>query len=325
MLIRRLKKFFWTYRKNQLPPIHQNKHYYGILLTALGWFLIWISVGLVMPHASSLNYYNFCFYQHTIAFMTLGLWAGLKGKMCFFSKNPGGVIMNSLFVVLSFILFFYLRIKFSGSPHFNEGSFFLNSDGIFVALFGLIALKQDIPKPLWVGLGLIFLGTYWIQSPSFNFFPEPLEITTSLLYPLILSLLVISSNYLIRNGNSPVVICLYNTLFNFLCFGLVSISIGFSAPSPLEFLVAFICGVLYAFAIVLFTSAHRYTEFYYIMPVHSMIYIYPFIFSLLAQKRMPLLSLFGVLFLLLGLTFVIRKKKTEKEKLPLVSVIDTAA
>ncbi len=329
MLIQRLQKFFRVYRSKQLPPIAKNKHYFGILLTALGWLCIWFTHQKMIPERLSLNYSNYCFYQHLIAFMALGLWAGLKGKMCFFSKNPGGIVVNSLCVVACFILFFSLKLSANGTTLFIEGSYHTNLDSVFVALIALLFLKQKVPKTLWLGLAFILLGTTIIQNLNLKLLLQvlPLHILITVLYCFFLSILIISTNYLIRNGNPPIVICLYNTLLSFLCFGLLSIPGGIFLPSAYEFFLICGSGLLYAIAIVLFTSAHYYTPFYYIMPIHSVVNIYSLVFTSFLDQKIPSNgSLVGIGLLLLGFAFLTRQRASKRQhSLVTSNMVDTAA
>gem|GEM_PF-2971162 len=313
---------------DKLLPIRTDKRYLGLIFTLLAWVLISATSPTLKFNSTSLSFYNTCFYQFLVAFMAITIWSSFKGTPNIFSKNPIGITINSLLSASCYISYFLLRV----SDLSFVSSVIFNLDFFIVALVCITFFKQKIHLYSWIGIIIVFL-TLTSTHPftlAVGTSQRVLESSSSLLTALAFASLVLSTNYLIRNSNSPLVICLYNSLIGFFCFGSLAWITGLQLPSIQDLPYLFFSGVFYAAALLLFTTSHRYLEAYIIMTLGVAEPIFQKLLHLVFRDSSPCaLSLLNCLIIGLGLTLTITpiflEKKQKKRHESLKTSLDTAA
>ncbi len=313
-------------RMDKLLPIRTDKRYLGIFFTLQAWLLISATSPTLKFNSTSLSFYNTCFYQFLVAFMAITIWSGFKGKPNIFSKNPIGITINSLLSATCYISYFLFRtanLSFINSIIFNLDIF-------IVAALCITFFKQKIHLYSWFGITMAFLGL--ASTHTFNFsFQGPnalIETFSSLSTTFAFAFLVLSTHYLVRNSNSPLVICLYNSLIGFFCFGSLAWITGLQLPSIQDLPYLFFSGIFYAIALLLFTSSHRYLEAYIIMALGFIEPVFQKLLHFAFRDQLPsMLNLSHCVVVCLGITLTVLPTFLEKKRMPqsLKTTFDTAA
>ncbi|MCH9634368.1 MAG: hypothetical protein S4CHLAM7_11160 [Chlamydiae bacterium] len=303
-----------NYKIDFLLPISSKKRHVGILLTLLAWLLIDLTSDTLKFNTVSISFYNRCFYQFLIAFMSLGIWYSFKGKPNIFSKNPIGITLNSIFAIACYIAFAFLRV----SDLNLTNSIFINLDLFLLPLLCVFFFRQKISLLSWLGILITFLGLTCTNSFTLKLqnSHEVLQSLFSILTAFVFASLVLSTNYLIRNSNSPFVITLYNTLIGCFCFGCISALIGLEIPHLKDLPYLILSGVIYAIAVFMFTSAHRYTEAYLILALSFAEPIFQkMLRSIFGITSITSPSLINCIFIVFGLAVMILPTYLTKESL----------
>ncbi len=311
---------------DRLLQIKTDQRYLGLFFTLFAWLLISATSPTLKFNSTSLSFYNTCFYQFLVTFMTLTIWSGIKGKPNLFSKNPIGITINSLLSAACYVSYFLFR-----TANFSFiNSVIFNLDIFIVAALSIVIFKQKIRLFSWLGITLTFLGL--ASTHTFNFsFQGPnalIETFSSLSTTFAFAFLVLSTHYLVRNSNSPLVICLYNSLIGFLCFGSLAWITGLQLPSIQDLPILFFSGIFYAAALLLFTSSHRYLEVYIIMALGFIEPLFQKLLHFAFRDQLPsILNLSQCFVVCLGITLMVLPTFLEKKRKPrsLKTSLDTAA
>lgn len=254
-----------------LPQFIAHDRKKGILCILFSWIFFTISIGLSRTASEQSSVFIVLLFQNSIGFLLTLPWMIQKGVKSLYLSKIKVIAIRSLAGFLSYALIFLAVQKIS----LVNTLLLSNSSPLFIPLIIWLWRGIKIPKGLWIGILLGFVGIAFILRPTQEIMHSGAFFAIGA--AVCLSISAIAKRRLIKTESKCTILFYY-----FLISILLSIPFSIETWKPLEkdtLLLLCIIGVAFACGQGLFLSALKYEKPSYLSAFNYSAVVYGAIFQ----------------------------------------------
>jgi len=330
-MLKRLRKLrVFAKEHHQVSIVKTQKRHLGIILTLIAVLLLAFYTLIFKKEYSEQNisrvmalaFVDF-FLLHLFMSIIFFIFCISNGKKYLKPKEPKLIIWRSIFAILSF-WFYSLAVIWSKKL---DNSILYGTDAVWVAIL-LYPLGIKINKIALLGILVGFLGTIFVYFFDINSLYDFIGGILGTLSGLTLAIVVIMSSYMVKK-DSPLRICLYNSLIGCIVSGIFYLFYGFEigwiSLSMNDIVLSIFSGFLFSLILFCFLEAYFYVESYVIASISYFLSVFIIIINwVILQKQLPLTTILGSFIIVLGSLIVISSSFFKEKKKNLKYYVDSS-